>query len=115
MSLIATWFSEGRRAQHPPVPRYPLRICRWRVLGRQYGAAWRCKAYSPISGPAGSTSCVIYKVDRLTRSLARFCAAGRDLRRTDAASFVPVTQQLNTTTELDGAPHPQCVALYRFY
>jgi hypothetical protein len=39
MSLIATWFSEGRRAQHPPVPRYPLRICRWRVRGRQYGAA----------------------------------------------------------------------------
>jgi hypothetical protein len=26
MSLIATWFSEGRRAQHPPDPRYPLRI-----------------------------------------------------------------------------------------
>jgi len=24
MSLIATWFSEGRRAQHPPDPRYPL-------------------------------------------------------------------------------------------
>ena len=32
MSLIATWFSEGRRAQDPPVPRYPLRICRWRVV-----------------------------------------------------------------------------------
>jgi hypothetical protein len=27
-SLIATWFSEGRRAQHPPVPCYPLGICR---------------------------------------------------------------------------------------
>jgi hypothetical protein len=33
MLLIATWFSEGRRAQHPPVPRYPLRICRWRFSG----------------------------------------------------------------------------------
>jgi hypothetical protein len=26
MSLIATWFSEGRRAQHPPDPRYPLGV-----------------------------------------------------------------------------------------
>jgi hypothetical protein len=24
MTLIATWFSEGRQAQHPPDPRYPL-------------------------------------------------------------------------------------------
>jgi hypothetical protein len=31
MTLIATWFSEGRQAQHPPDPRYPLgyrRECR---------------------------------------------------------------------------------------
>jgi hypothetical protein len=26
MTLIATWFSEGRRAQHPPDPRYPMGI-----------------------------------------------------------------------------------------
>jgi hypothetical protein len=24
LTLIATWFSEGRQAQHPPDPRYPL-------------------------------------------------------------------------------------------
>jgi hypothetical protein len=42
MSLIAIWLSDRRRAQHPPDPRYPLGICRWRVLGRQYGA--RCQA-----------------------------------------------------------------------
>jgi hypothetical protein len=26
MPLTATWFSEGRAAQHPPDPRYPLGV-----------------------------------------------------------------------------------------
>src|SRR3954447_12421308 len=97
MSLIATWFSEGQRAQHPPVPRYPLRICRWRVLGRQYGAACIARLADIRAGRIDIL--VIYKVDRLTQSLANFA---RLVEIFDAhnAAFVPVTQQLNTTSEM---------------
>jgi hypothetical protein len=58
----------------------------------------RRKACSPISGPARSTS--LSSTGRPADAVARqFCAAGRDFRRTHAA-FVPVTQQLNTTSEM---------------
>ena len=42
---------------------------------------------------------VVYKVDRLTRSLADF-ARMVELFDTHAASFVSVTQQFNTTTSM---------------
>ena len=42
---------------------------------------------------------VIYKVDRLTRSLANFARLVEIFDAHDAA-VVPVTQQLNTTSEM---------------
>ena len=41
---------------------------------------------------------VVYKVDRLTRSLARLCQA--ELFDAHGVSFVSVTQQFNTTTSM---------------
>jgi DNA invertase Pin-like site-specific DNA recombinase len=56
---------------------------------------------------------VVYKVDRLTRSLADF-AKLVELFEAHGVSFVAVTQQFNTTTSMvDGAAHPQCFALLR--
>src|SRR5208282_3304324 len=52
---------------------------------------------------------VVYKVDRLTRSLADF-AKLVELFDGHGVSFVSVTQQFNTTT-LYGATDPECVAL----
>src|SRR5580700_461125 len=78
MSLIATWFSEGRRAQHPPVPRYPLRICRWRVFGRQYGAA--CVARPARRYPGRPDRHPRHLQGRPADAVARqFCAPGRNL------------------------------------
>ena len=54
---------------------------------------------------------VVYKVDRLTRSLRDF-AKIVDVFDTAGASFVSVTQAFNTTTSM-GAPHPQHVAVLR--
>jgi len=97
MSLIATWFSEGRRAQHPPVPRYPLRICRWRVLGRQYGAA--CVARPARRYPGRPDRHPRHLQGRPADAVARqFCAAGRNLRRT-GCHVRAAAQQLNTTSE----------------
>jgi hypothetical protein len=99
MSLIATWFSEGRRAQHPPVPRYPPRICRWRVLGRQYGAT--CVA-TPARRYPGRPDRHPRHLGRLADTVARhFCPAGRDLRRT-GCHVRAAAQQLNTTSEMWG-------------
>ena len=49
---------------------------------------------------------VVYKVDRLTRSLADF-AKIVDIFDAHNASFVSVTQQFNTCTDLHGAPDAQ--------
>jgi len=51
---------------------------------------------------------VVYKVDRLTRSLADFARLVEIFDAHDVA-LVPVTQQLNTTSEM-GAPHAQFAA-----
>ena len=51
---------------------------------------------------------VIYKVDGLTRPLADFARLVEIFDAHDAA-LVPVTQQLNTTSEM-GAPHAQFAA-----
>ena len=69
MSLIATWFSEGRRAQHPPDPRaghMPMA-----VLG---GHMERPALQDLLADIRASRIdiVVIYKVDRLARSLADF-------------------------------------------
>jgi DNA invertase Pin-like site-specific DNA recombinase len=52
---------------------------------------------------------VVYKVDRLTRSLTDFA---KMVEAFDAheVSFVAVTQQFNTT-RLDGTPDAQCPAV----
>jgi site-specific DNA recombinase len=44
---------------------------------------------------------VVYKVDRLTRSLADFTRLVETFDA-QALSIVPVTQQLNTTSSIDG-------------
>ena len=49
--------------------------------------------------PASIDIVVINKVDRLTRSLANFARLVEIFDAHDAA-FVPVTQQLNTTSEM---------------
>ena len=41
MSLIATWFSEGRWAQHPPDPRYPLGMLFDASAGRPFAPQTR--------------------------------------------------------------------------
>ena len=46
---------------------------------------------------------VVYKVDRLTRSLADF-ARMVELFDAHAVSFVAITQQFNTTTSMGGSP-----------
>lgn len=51
---------------------------------------------------------VVYKVDRLTRSLADFAKIVEILDRQEA-SFVSVTQALHDDEH--GAPDPQCPAL----
>ena len=57
------------------------------------------KGCSPISSPDLIDVVVVYKVDRLTRSLADFA---KIVEIFDAAgvSFVSVTQQFNTTTSM---------------
>jgi len=43
---------------------------------------------------------IVYKVDRLTRSLADFANNRRDLLTARESVFVSVTQQFNTTTSM---------------
>ena len=107
MSLIATWFSEGRRAQDPPVPRYPLRICRWLVLGRQYGAPALQGLLADIR--AGRIDIlVIYKVDWLTQSLANIARLFEIFDAQDA-TFVPLRSSSRRRARC-GAPHAQFAA-----
>src|ERR1700722_2505489 len=54
---------------------------------------------------------VVYKVDRLTRSLADF-AKMVEVFDAQGVSFVAVTQQFNTT-HLDGPAPPQCAPVIR--
>jgi len=74
----------------------PLR--RWRVLGWQHGPAG---AAAPARRHPGSRIdiIVVYKVDRLTRSLADF-ARLVEIFDAQEASFVSVTQQFNTTSSM---------------
>ena len=58
----------------------------------------RCNGCSPTSRWVGSTL-VVYKIDRLTRSLADF-AKIVEILDARGASFVSVTQQFNTTTSM---------------
>jgi hypothetical protein len=63
------------------------------------------------------TIIVVYKVDRLTRSLADF-AKLVEIFDAHEVSFVSVTQSFNTTSSLQhdlehGQAHPQCPALLR--
>ena len=107
MSLIATWFSEGRRAQDPPVPRYPLRICRWRVLG---GNMERPALQGLLANiRAGRIDIlVIYKVDWLTQSLANFARLVEIFDAQDA-TFVPLRSSSIRRARC-GAPHTQFAA-----
>ena len=59
----------------------------------------RCRACWRISGPGKIDVIVVYKVDRLTRSLADF-AKLVELFDAHGVSFVSVTQQFNTTTSM---------------
>jgi hypothetical protein len=107
LTLIATWFSEGRPAQHPPVPRYSLGICRWRVLGWQYGAA--CVATPARRYPGRPIDIVvIYKVDWLTQSLANFARLVEIFDAQDA-TFVPLRSSSIRRARC-GAPHAQFAA-----
>ena len=66
------------------------------------GGTWsarRCSGCSPTSKPAGVDIVVVYKVDRLTRSLIDFAKIVEVFDR-HAVSFVSVTQQFNTTTSM---------------
>ena len=58
-----------------------------------------CNVCSPTSRPGGVDTVVVYKIDRLTRSLADF-AKIVEILDTRGASFVSVTQQFNTTTSM---------------
>ena len=57
-----------------------------------------CNGCLPIS-PRGVDTVVVYKIDRLTRSLADF-AKIVEILDARGASFVSVTQQFNTTTSM---------------
>ncbi len=59
----------------------------------------RCSGSSPIIKAGKVQIIVVYKVDRLTRSLADF-AKIVDVLDAHDASFVSVTQQFNTTTSM---------------
>jgi hypothetical protein len=99
MTLIATWFSEGRRAQHPP----PFRAIRWAYAdGGFSGSNMERPALQGLLADirAGRIDIVvIYKVDRVTRSLASFARLLEIFDAQDAA-FVSVTQQFNTTSSM---------------
>jgi DNA invertase Pin-like site-specific DNA recombinase len=74
----------------------PLR--RWGVLGWEHGAAGTAPAAR--GHPGGRIDIVVvYKVDRLTRSLADF-ARLVEIFDAQGVSFVPVTQQFNTTSSM---------------
>ena len=61
--------------------------------------ALRCSGYWPTSEAGKIDVIVVYKVDRLTRSLADF-AKLVELFDGHGVSFVSVTQQFNTTTSM---------------
>jgi site-specific DNA recombinase len=64
-----------------------------------YATAQRSFSPVPLSADKDNATVVVYKVDRLTRSLADFA---KIIEQFDArkVSFVSVTQQFNTTTSM---------------
>jgi len=78
--------------------------------GRRYRAAWLQQLLANIRAGLVDTV-VVYKVDRLTRSLTDF-ARMVELFDAKGVSFVAVTQQFNTTTSM-GSADPQRAALIR--
>ena len=56
---------------------------------------------------------VVYKVDRLTRSLADFAKLVDASFDAHGVSFVSVTQSFNTTTSNCGTVDPQCAVVLR--
>ena len=72
---------------------------RRRLLRRQRRAPGACSGCWPTSQRGAFEVVVVYKVDRLTRSLADF-AKLVELFDAHGVSFVSVTQQFNTTTSM---------------
>jgi site-specific DNA recombinase len=65
-------------------------------------APWTDRRYRPLLADIRARRIdvvAVYKVDRLTRSLADFASWSRSSRRM-ACTFVAVTQQFNTTTSM---------------
>ena len=77
--------------QDRPTTMAACRAARWSVR--------RCNSCSPISTQGLVDIVVVYKVDRLTRSLADF-AKMVEMFDARGVSFVAVTQQFNTTTSM---------------
>ncbi len=75
------------------------RLRRRRLLRRLDGAPGSAAGCWPTSRRGKIDVVVVYKVDRLTRSLADFAKIVERLRRS-GASFVSVTQAFNTTTSM---------------
>ena len=88
--------SRARRTKAGVLPRPPMTMAAIRA-GRWSGRP--CSACWPISARALIDVVVVYKVDRLTRSLADF-AKMVEVFDAGGVSFVSVTQQFNTTTSM---------------
>ena len=97
--------ARGRRGLHPQPDRRGLDTAcpTSTTTAASPAATWngrRCGACWPTS-QAGKVDCVVvYKVDRLSRSLLRLRQDDGDASRSTASRFVSVTQQFNTTTSL---------------
>ena len=81
------------RAGTCPQPLRRRRLLRW-----QHGTAGTEAAFDDIAAKRVDTV-VVYKVDRLTRSLADFAKIVEQFDK-QGVSFVSVTQQFNTTTSM---------------
>jgi site-specific DNA recombinase len=73
-------------------------VRRWRLFRRQHGTARTEKAFGRYAANRVDTV-VVYKVDRLTRSLADFAKIVEQFDK-QGISFVSVTQQFNATTSM---------------
>jgi hypothetical protein len=72
MTLIATWFSEGRRAQHSPDPHYPLGIPFDASAGRPF-----CEVALRHPAPCvGKWTMKSVNLEGFSPSLCRFRRAG---------------------------------------
>ena len=77
----------------------PADVRRRRLLRRHHGAAGAAAAARRHRRPAQIDIVVVYKVDRLTRSLADFAKIVEVFDR-HGVTFVSVTQSFNTTTSM---------------